>query len=152
MAKGDGFYKLALKEATSVPENNEKAFNYLQKAAQKNNAKALYALATWYIFGKHVKKNLKKGVGLLIQSTENDGPPEAFFDLAISYELGKGVDKDATQAFKNYLLAMAKGDQNAIYEVGRCFYHGIGVEKNPEIGQSLVDLFSQIEEAIKTES
>lgn len=35
------------------------------------------------------------------------------------------------QLFKEYMESAAKGDGDAIYSVGFCYWHGIGVAKNP---------------------
>lgn len=37
------------------------------------------------------------------------------------------------EAFKLYLKAALLGERQSLYEVGRCFYYGIGIEKNQEV-------------------
>jgi TPR repeat protein len=54
------------------------------------------------------------------------GRDEARFNLAIALERGIGVERDATRAFALYECIAARGDANALYEVGRCAYYGIG--------------------------
>lgn len=140
MAKGDRLYAKALQLAKCKPARNKLAFQYLKRAAELDNKKAIYAIATWYLFGKYVKKDTKKGVDLLKSSVEN-GLPEANFDLAIAYEKGEGIEQNLTLAFVNYMIASLKGDENSIYEVGRCFYYGIGIEENRLLGEKIVELF-----------
>ncbi|WP_159730734.1 hypothetical protein [Sphingobacterium sp. 18053] len=51
MAKGDKLYFKALKEASKNTEiGDSNALELLQKAIDKNNSKAQYALATWYLW------------------------------------------------------------------------------------------------------
>ncbi|MDF2380341.1 sel1 repeat family protein [Nostoc ellipsosporum NOK] len=50
--------------------------------------------------------------------------------MAICYEAGQGVKRNKKQAFFNYLSAALLGDKQSIYEVGRCYFYGIGVPKD----------------------
>jgi TPR repeat protein len=69
MAKGDKLYFKALKEASKNTEiGDSNALKLLQKAIDKNNSKAQYALATWYLYGKTVKKEYKKSFLILFES------------------------------------------------------------------------------------
>ena len=52
------------------------------------------------------------------------------YDLAVSYELGKGIPKSLTKAFALYLRAAKGGDRQAQSETGRCFFYGIGTAKD----------------------
>lgn len=142
MAKGDRLYNKALSEATSEPVNNDKAFQYLERSAKVGNYKATYALATWYLFGKHVKKDLKKGVDLL-KIAADMGSSDACFDLAVSYEKGKGIEENIELAFKYYLFAAINGDTEAIHEIGRCYFYGKGVVPNKTLGKDLLKLYNK---------
>lgn len=144
MAKGDKLYNKALLEASSEPENNYNAFLFLERSANFGNHKAIYALATWYLFGKYVKKDLMKGVDYLKIAAEK-GSADACFDLAIAYEKGKGIDKDKELGFKYYLIAALRGHKAAIHEVARCYYYGLGVEKNKSLGENLNKLYNEME-------
>src|SRR5216683_1444473 len=96
----------------------------LQEAADAGHPPALYALATWYLHGRAVRKNFKKAVALLKKaSTANI--PAAQYDLGVSYELGKGVAKSTKLAFRWYLRAARNGDPGGLTEVARCYYYGI---------------------------
>ncbi|TJY66051.1 sel1 repeat family protein [Sphingobacterium alkalisoli] len=39
-----------------------------------------------------------------------------------------------------YSKACLLGDKQAIYEVGRCYYYGIGINKNEEIAKIYLDI------------
>jgi len=62
------YYKTAYKYISESPPNPQKALRYLEKAHTGGNPEATYALGTWYLFGHHVEKNLKKAVALLQRS------------------------------------------------------------------------------------
>lgn len=102
----------------------------LQKAASTGYPPAVYALANWHLHGKGVKKDRKQAVRLLKKAAAREYPA-AEYDLAVSYELGKGgLPKDPKTAFVWYRRAANNGDRDAMTEVGRCYYHGIGTKKD----------------------
>lgn len=101
------------------------AKEFLLKAI-KGNGKAEYALTTWYLYGKEVKKDLKKAVELLKKLADKN-ISEANFNLTVCFETGQGIKQDLV--FKHYLKSALLGDKQSLYEVGRCYYHGIGVKK-----------------------
>lgn len=133
--KGDRLYRKAMKEVGSKKPKLSIVYELLNKAHEAGNFRASYAIATWYLFGKYVKKDYKKAVSLLNIAKEGD-LSEAFFDLAVCYEIGKGVKKNKYQAYLNYLAAAIRGDKQAIFEVGRCYYYGIGVKKDIELAET----------------
>lgn len=137
--KGDRIYSIALKEALKEDANLELAFNLLISAKSKNNPKAMYALGTWYLFGKFVEKDFNEAFKLFLQASYGN-IPEACFDLAKCYEEGVGVVKSLSNAFESYLKAALLGDKQSLYEVGRCYYYGIGIKKD----KKLADLWLEI--------
>lgn len=122
-------YKSAWKLASSDPPNYRTAADLLLAAASLGLAEADYALATWYLFGRHFKKDLKKAITLL-KRAHKAGNPDACFDLAVSFERGKGVPKDRQRAFELYLEGALRGDLDCYSQVSRCFWTGSGVKKN----------------------
>ena len=102
---------------------------------------AIYALGTWYLFGKFVEKDLGKAFESFLKAS-NDNHPEACFDLAKCYEEGIGVNKNLNNAFESYLKAALLGDKQALYEVGRCYYYGIGVKKDARLATLWLDIAS----------
>ena len=129
--KGDRLYNRAFKEAQI--NNNETAFVLLNKSAKHKNPRAYYALGTWYLHGKHVEKDISKGIEYLFLAAEKK-IADAFYDLAVSYEQGIGLDKNLDKAFEFYLQASLRGDKQSFYEVGRCYFYGIGVEEDRVLG------------------
>lgn len=132
MVKGDNFLRKALTEMERDNPDLNKAFEYLNKSAIEKNYEALYAIGTWYLNGRYVKKNPFLAVEYFLKSIEGN-ISSAYFDLAVCYEKGVGVKKNYKKGFECYLNAALLGDRQAIYEVGRCYYYGIGVSKNKKI-------------------
>ena len=125
-------YDTALKEMSKQSPNKKKVVELLNKSIDSGNPKAAYALATWYLHGEYVEKDLSKGIMLLKRASDKN-VPEACYDLAICYEKPEGVTENLEKAFELYLRAALHGDKQSFYEVGRCYYHGIGVVKDEEI-------------------
>jgi uncharacterized protein len=126
---GDRLYKKALQEASGENPNNDLAESLLLKAISKGHGESEYALGTWFLHGKHVRKDLVRAIELL-KSAALKNVPSANFDLGVCYDKGEGAPLDKKEAFKHYLKAALLGDARSIYEVGRCYYHGIGIEKD----------------------
>lgn len=134
MDKGQKLYKKALLEASKEKPDYEHSYKYLLAAIELEDYNAMYALETWYLFGRYVKKNYVKGFDLLRRASVGN-LPDALYDLAICYEKGRGTKKNKKDAFKNYLTAALYGDKQSIHEVGRCYYHGIGIAKNIKLAK-----------------
>jgi len=117
----------------------KKALKLLQQAYKLHDAGAAYALATWYLHGTHVRKNLKKGTTLLKEAVSRENIPSALYDLAVSYEKGTGTNKSLKKAYTYYLQAALWGEKDAFYEVGRCLYHGIGIKRDKSLANIWLD-------------
>lgn len=105
-----------------------RALPLLRKAMDEGDYRAHYAVATWYLHGRHVERNFTKAARLLKQAARHE-VPEAAFDLALCYELGCGVPADMDRAAAMYLRALRLGDRQAAHALERLFHHGIGVQK-----------------------
>lgn len=127
-------YTKALKLAQSKQYDANKVIRLLNEAIDEGSGEAMYALATWYLFGKHVDKDLAKGNQLLSEAVEKC-IPEACFYLAISYERGWGVEKNLYQAFFLYVKGALYGEAECFEEVGRCYYFGIGVRQDRKLAE-----------------
>jgi TPR repeat protein len=132
---------ILLKRAEMFVRRNQlmPAYELLLAAEAKGSSDASYAIGTWYLFGKHVKKDLYKAVQYFTKAGER-GNSDALFNLAICYEKGAGVNKDLEKAFKYYLEAYNRGDVNSAYEIGRMLYYGLGITKNIALAQTFINL------------
>lgn len=122
-------YETALAEMKKDTPDISLVLKLLNDSVEAGCREAEYALATWYLFGNHVEKNLDKAVFLLKRASMKKHS-SALYDLAVCYEEGKGVRKDEKEAFRLYLQAALRSDTQSFHEVGRCYYYGIGVEEN----------------------
>lgn len=138
MIESEKLYKAALKEVELKQPNIERTLELLNKSMLLGNASATYALGTWYLFGKHVRKNRVKGVKFIKQAADQN-ISMACYDMGVSYETGVGIKKDLKLAFHYYIKAALLGDKQAIYEVGRCYYYGIGVKKDLKLADLWLD-------------
>jgi len=60
----------------------------------------------------------------------NCGHPPAQFLLGEAHEMGKGLNRDYTQAAEWYKRAAFGGHYIAIYRLSNLYAHGLGVRKN----------------------
>lgn len=132
MANGKAEYNKATKEAQKDKADLVAVLALLERAIELGSHDAQYALATWYLFGKGVKRDYTKAVKLLRKCANSVA--NASYDLAVCYEKGKGVEQDKATAFQYYMQSALLGDNQAYFEVGRCFFYGIGVKKNRSLG------------------
>ena len=51
----------------------------------------------------------------------------------------EGQDLSERQAFEHYLRAALGGDPEALHEVGRCYYYGIGVGEDKALAEIWLD-------------
>lgn len=141
--KGNGanrsdLYEEALELTRRKKYDRHTVLEKLRFASEMGDDRAIYALATWYLFGENVEKDYIKAAELLVEAV-NLGNTDAMFDLAISYEKGFGVEADERKAFLLYLEAALRGNVSAIYEVSRCYWYSIGVNKDEKVANLFYD-------------
>ncbi|MEA2720308.1 MAG: uncharacterized protein QOJ39_2172 [Candidatus Eremiobacteraeota bacterium] len=128
----------AYDEAFDVMHGSEpdvaKALGLLERAHEAGDARATYALGTWYLHGKEPHVPVDAGIALeYIAKAASARVPDALYDLAVSYEKGGVVALNAVLAFQYYLRAALRGDNQSVNEVGRCYRNGIGVATDSEL-------------------
>ncbi|MGD8325911.1 MAG: tetratricopeptide repeat protein [Sphingomonadales bacterium] len=104
-----------------------------------------YSLATWYLhsMANVVPKDAVRAIPLL-KSAADKGLALACFDLAVCYETGAGVQKSEKTAFQYYMEAALLGDVTAYEEVGRMYFHGIGVTKDMALAEIWLRSFERL--------
>ncbi len=112
-----------------VEKNQEKAFEYFEKAANENCHSALNNIAYCYANGLGVEKDEKKAVEYY-QKAANSNNGEAMHNLGFCYANGLGVEKDEKKAIEYYQKAADFNNADAIYNLGFCYEKGRGVEKD----------------------
>lgn len=139
----DRRYDDALKIARRKSADLDRVASLLNAAHQAGDARATYALATWYLHGRLFKKSVRKAVVLLREAAQRN-VADALYDLAVCYEEGTGVRKNAKKAAELYVRAALEGEKQSIYEVGRCYHYGIGVAKDRSIARVWLDRAKEI--------
>jgi len=118
----DKRYDDALKKARRKAAPLAEVAALLEAAHGAGDARATYALATWYLHGKFFEQNARRAVTLLKEAARND-IVDAIYDLAVAYEEGRGVQTNPRKAVELYLRAALQGEKQSTYEVGRCYYY-----------------------------
>jgi TPR repeat protein len=118
---------------------SERVAGLLWSEHRRGDARATFALSTWYHFGCLYKVDAKRAFTLARQA-HRKGIRLATFNLAVSYERGWGVQKSAAKAFDLYVQAARKGERDAIDEVLRCVFWGIGTARNRQLAFLIEDL------------
>jgi len=129
-------YKLGLAyyEGDSVPEDDDKAFELFQKAADQGYAPAQHHIGIMYHEGIGVDKDYRKAFEW-IQRAAIQGYSHAQTDLAIMYEGGKGIDQNYEKAMKWYLLSANNIDPSSASvdaqgNIGTMYYFSRGVPQS----------------------
>jgi uncharacterized protein len=124
----DSYFSRAYKE---FKENGatQKAVDLLMAAKSERDARAVYALASWYATGLFFKKNNRKSTSLLREAA-NLGHPEAMHAYAVCLENGVGTKKSEKLAFSFYTKSANTGRKEAVEDVLRHLFHGIGVPRD----------------------
>lgn len=123
----DSDYELAQELIHQKIPDYQLAAALLWHSHENRDSRATYALATWHLFGSPgIKKNWLEAAKLL-QLAARNGVAEAHYDLAVCYEMGRGVRRNLRCAYLHYLAAAIDGDGDAIVSIGRCLYYGVGI-------------------------
>jgi hypothetical protein len=97
-------YALALERMAGELEDLGPVAALLEEAHLAGDGRATYALATWYLFGRLYRRNLRTAVRLLRKAAESE-VPDALYDLAVCYETGEGAAENPRKAAELYLQA-----------------------------------------------
>ena len=108
---------LEASRAAALQGNCGAAWEDLHGAHALGSPEATYAIATWYLHGRHVDQDWVLAVQFLEQAAAAEWP-DALSDLAICYATGKGKPKDPERALELYARAWQAGDGEAAYETG----------------------------------
>ena len=131
------------------PYDSRKAFYWFSKAAEKNILVPLSNVAHMYIYGHGVKKDVKKGIELMLKAAEL-GTKSAQEYLARLYSgYDDIIEPNYKEAFKWIEILVKKGSLSAKYDMGVCYFYGRGV---PEDKSKAVEIWKSILEEVVEES
>ncbi|GBC07811.1 hypothetical protein RclHR1_07700004 [Rhizophagus clarus] len=108
-----------------VEKSDDKAFEYYKKSAEQKCTNGTFELAKCFYKGIGTNVNKEKAFKLYKKAAE-EGHTYAQIKLGTLYEIEK--EKKSKKAIYWYEKAAENGI--ALYNLGRCYEHGIGVNKN----------------------
>jgi uncharacterized protein len=101
----------------------------LQRAAQRNESAALYALGQLYLDGKVVPPDIDRAL-VYFERGAATGSVDAAYRLADIYIHGRLAPMDEKRGFTYMLMAARHGARTAIFNTGALYANGRGTEKN----------------------
>lgn len=102
---------------------------WYRKAAERKNLRGQYLLSI-ILLGSPDKEQKKEGI-MWLQQSAFAGYPEAMFDLALEYYVGRIIPRDEKKAFSLMEnAALDKGLIRAFDVLGDFYLQGIGVERD----------------------
>ena len=111
------------------PANFAEAAIWYQRAVQKLNPGAMYALAGLYESGRGLPQNYNLALELYAKASDL-GYSSGSRKVGNLYKEGKGVNADIIKAIEWYSKGAAKGDVDAMIELGIVYYNGTGISED----------------------
>lgn len=110
-----------LEGSNNIKQDKELGLYWLNEAIKNGYAKAMYFLGNYYVDGKFVEKDEKKGAELLTRCLfHKDISRSAYLSLALCYRDGKGVEQNMTRFLECLKQCALLGDSvitKLLYEV-----------------------------------
>jgi localization factor PodJL len=124
-------YEVAIRfaEGRGVPQNNQEAARWLDRAAKQGLVPAQFRLGGLYEKGTGVKKDLATARDLYLAAAEK-GNGKAMHNLAVLYAEGVNGPPDYRNAAKWFREAAEHGIRDSQYNLGILYARGIGVDQN----------------------
>ena len=119
---GQSYYSSTLKDTAE-------ACRWYKLAAKSGNPIAQFELAFRFYYRDTTKEGRAKTLQLLNASAEQDYP-DALLILARIYKEGHLVELNYDKSFDLFRKANQNNDRYANYELGECYFQGLGVERN----------------------
>lgn len=112
-----------------VPQSNEQAARWLERAANQGLAPAQFRLGGLYEKGVGVKKDLAQARDLYLAAA-NKGNGKAMHNLAVLYAEGINGPADYRTAARWFRKAADRGITDSQYNLAILYARGVGVEQN----------------------
>jgi TPR repeat protein len=121
-----------LTSGQGIEKDSAEARRLFERSASQDDAEAQFLLAGLYLQDAESQPTLLPLGTAWLQKAAQQGFAPAQAKLGFSYEQGKGVPKDMSQALDLYRKAAERGDPWAQLALARCAYFGKGVPQNYE--------------------
>jgi len=116
--------------------------------AKNGDAAAQNTVGVWYYTGKDsIKQDYREAMNWWARAAKQENA-DAIGNMAMCYQLGRGVEKDSAMAMNLYEVAIKKGNKSIIPQheqivkntksvfssllLNKCYTQGIGVQRNQE--------------------
>jgi uncharacterized protein len=130
---GDEYCLVSLGDRQKDANNYSAAFKCYREAASLGNVLAIEEVITCYEQGLGVQKDeaaVKEWYEKLLVEGRRSGPNAAGLYFSARIEMLGGDKADKAKVFK-YYAAAADRNNDALFELGRCYYSGLGTIPNP---------------------
>ena len=117
---------LCLLIGNGLPKDEDQAFIYIKKAAEKGNSNAQVYLGYCYHFGKGVAIDKVEAIRWCEQSS-NQGNPAGKTILGLCYLTADGVAEDKILGLRLLKNAAKQGYSKSQEILGCCYFHGNGI-------------------------
>jgi TPR repeat protein len=118
-------------EGFGVSKDANTAYEWYLKAAEAGYVDAQNSIGTLILKGACEEHgDINEGIKWINKAAEAGHPP-AQFNLANSYQMGKGVAQNSDTAFKWMKKAAEQGDMRSEYNLGVYYLTGTGTTENP---------------------
>jgi TPR repeat protein len=120
-----------------VEQNESKAFSWFSTSKQLGNMASTYQLGLCYLNGLGVEQNRELALDnfLTVTKREEKTAPINEAQYMIAYCLQKAPKVDQKRMAECLLNAANQGSADALFFVGKCYFNGIGFEKNITIAE-----------------
>lgn len=109
---------------SGIPQDEQKAAQWYQIAAENGNPQAAYHLGQYYLLGRGgLEKDAGRAAENFIRASDA-GIFEASYNLGLLYLSGKGVDRDVKKAKELLEQVAVENDADAQYALGTAYFDG----------------------------
>jgi len=116
-------------EGLGVPRDLKRSFNYYQRAHERGDNAATFAVAMGYLQGIGVERNRDQAAKLL-RIAADKGHAAAAYNLSLLYLQGQVVKPDFAEAAKLMRIAAEKDIADAQHALAIFYQEGKGIEKD----------------------
>ena len=112
-----------------VEQDQTKAMEWYEKAAEQGDATSMIAIAVLYRDGLGVEQDGTKAIEWFEKAAEA-GISECYRWIGLMYYYGNGVEQDYTKALELFEKGVEQEDAESMFMLGYMYYEGNGVEQD----------------------